>query len=101
MADQHKTQGKKGRETDIQGGKAPGGKQDGVQGEGDYAAARRFDQEQERFAQSGRVDEAARQAAPRDQKEAEEMKRAEEDASKHAKGEDPALKRKGTPKKGA
>ena len=33
---------------------------DGVQGEGDYEAARRYDRDQREFVQSGRVDQAAR-----------------------------------------
>ena len=36
------------------------------QGEGDREAARRFNEDEQKFVQSGRVGEAARQAAPRD-----------------------------------
>jgi hypothetical protein len=35
---------------------------DGVQGEGNYDAARRYRKEQETFARSGKVDEAAHEA---------------------------------------
>lgn len=34
-----------------------------IQGEGDYDAARRYDEEQAEFAKSGKVDQAAREAA--------------------------------------
>ncbi len=51
----------------------PGGGKDGVQGEGDYDAARRYDKEQEEFAKSGRVEDEAR-------------KRVEEEAREHPKG---------------
>jgi hypothetical protein len=49
-----------------------------VQGEGDYEAARRYDKSAQDFAQSGKVDDAARKAAPHDRKEADELKQAEE-----------------------
>ena len=42
-----------------------------VQGEGDYEAARRYDQSARDFAQSGKVKPAADQSAPRDEREAE------------------------------
>ena len=64
---------------------------DGVQGEGDYEAARRYDRDQREFVQSGRVDQAARDARPQDQREAEEMARAEDEGRSHSKGEDPLL----------
>jgi hypothetical protein len=35
---------------------------DGIQGEGNYDAARRYRKEQEAFAQSGKVDQAAHEA---------------------------------------
>jgi hypothetical protein len=35
-----------------------------VQGEGDYDAARRYDKAAQDFAKSGKVDQAARDAAP-------------------------------------
>jgi hypothetical protein len=60
---------------------------DPVQGEGDYAAGRRYDKASREFAESGKVEPAAREAAPHDAKEAEEMKRAEEAGKSHSKGE--------------
>lgn len=64
-----------------------------VQGEGDYDAARRYDKSARDFAQSGKVKPAADQSAPRNEREAEEMERAEEIGKSRAKGEDPQVKR--------
>jgi hypothetical protein len=59
-----------------------------IQGEGNYDATRRYDKSASDFAKSGKVDEAARAAQPKDAKEAEEMRRAEQAGRSHAKGED-------------
>ena len=64
-----------------------------LQGEGNYDAARRHRESVEEFVESGQVEAAARDAAPRDDAEAREMQAAEEAGKSHAKGEDPALKR--------
>lgn len=69
------------------------GAKDKVQGEGDYEAAQRFDKAQHDFARSGKVEKAARDAAPRDKDEAREMEQAEREGRKHGKGEDPNLGR--------
>jgi hypothetical protein len=53
-------------------------KADKVHGEGNYKAAKEFDDAQKAFVQSGRVAEAARQAAPKSKAEAEELIRTEE-----------------------
>lgn len=53
---------------------AKGGK---VQGEGDYAATRRFRKRTEEYLANNDVEKAAVRAAPRNRKEAEEMKAAE------------------------
>lgn len=66
---------------------------DGLQGEGNYAAARRHRESVEDFVESGKVDDAAREAAPHDAQEADEMQEAERIGQSHAKGEDPALER--------
>ena len=63
-----------------------------LQGEGNYDAAREFDQAEEKFVKSGKVEQAARDAEPKSEKEKEEIERAEEQAREHAKGEDPQLK---------
>jgi hypothetical protein len=50
---------------------------DGVQGEGDYIAAKRFDDEERSFVESGRVEQKARDAADAlDGPEGEELERA-------------------------
>jgi len=36
-----------------------------IQGEGDYASAKKYNEHAHEFAQSGRVEQAAREAAPR------------------------------------
>jgi hypothetical protein len=64
---------------------------DQVQGEGDYEAGRRYDQASREFAKSGRVEPAARDAAPDDAREAEEIERAEEEGKSHSKGEGPLV----------
>ena len=68
---------------------------DTVQGEGDYQAARRYDKAQRDFAESGKVDQAARDAQPTSAEEADELRRAEREGKSHAKGEDPALDKPG------
>jgi hypothetical protein len=67
----------------------------GEHGEGSYAGTRQYDQGVKDFAESGRVEEAARAAAPRSDAEAREMEAAEAEGKRHAKGEDPALKKGG------
>ena len=60
-----------------------------IQGEGNYEATRRYDKAATDFAQSGdKVKEAARQASPKDQAEADEMENAERAGKSHSKGED-------------
>lgn len=63
----------------------------GVQGEGNYDAARAFDEAERRFVESGKVDAAARAAAPKSEAERREMEAAEEEGRRRSKGEDPAL----------
>lgn len=65
----------------------------GQYGEGNYAGTRQYDQATKDFAESGRVEEAARAAAPKSDAEAREMDAAEAEGKRHAKGEDPALTR--------
>ena len=64
-----------------------------LQGEGNYEAARRYDESQKRFVQSGRVKKAAQDAAPKSTQEAEDLKRAEETGKSRSKGEDPSIVR--------
>ena len=61
-----------------------------LQGEGNYDASRRYDKAARDFVQSGQVDEAARNARPISEKEADELRRAEREGLSHSKGEDSA-----------
>ena len=62
---------------------------DKIQGEGDYEAARNYDDAQREFVESGQVQKAARDAEPKNQAEADEMKKAEAAGKSHSKGEVP------------
>ncbi|HEX4236300.1 MAG TPA: hypothetical protein VH041_18580 [Caldimonas sp.] len=62
-------------------------KKDKVQGEGDYDAGRRFDKASRDFAKSGRVEPAARAAAPKTANEGQDLERAEQEGKSHSKGE--------------
>lgn len=67
-------------------------KDDKVHGEGNYKAAKEFDAAEAAFVKSGRVDKAARDAAPKSAAEEAELARAEQLARERARGEDPALR---------
>ncbi len=60
-------------------------------GEGNYKASRDYDERTKRFVESGKVEDAARGAAPRSPEEAADLKQAEEIGRQRAKEEDPAL----------
>ena len=62
---------------------APG--KDGVQGEGDYQAARQFNEAERKFVASGKVAAAARAAAPKTEAERQAMFAAEEEGKRRAK----------------
>jgi hypothetical protein len=64
---------------------------DGVQGEGNYKAAREFNEAERKFVASGKVAAAARAAAPKSEAERQEMFAAEEEGKHRAKGEDPTV----------
>ncbi len=55
-----------------------------LQGEGNYTAARRHRESAEKFVESGKVEPAARDAAPDSPDEAREMKDAEEKGRERA-----------------
>jgi hypothetical protein len=59
---------------------------DKLQGEGNYEAAARFNEAEQAFVKAGKVELAASQAAPKSQKEAQELLQAEKDSQKHPKG---------------
>ena len=67
---------------------------DQVQGEGDYEAGRRYDKAAHEFAESGKVERAAQDAAPGSDEEAEKMQQAEEAGKSRSKGEGPLVSRK-------
>jgi hypothetical protein len=58
---------------------------DGVQGEGNYKAAREFNEAERKFVASGKVAAAARAAAPKSEAERREMIAAEEEGKRRAK----------------
>lgn len=101
-------QGGAGKPTTQQGG---GMKDEGKQqsqrdssreqyGEGNYTASRHYNDSTKQFAESGKVEQAARDAAPRDQDEARELREAEAQGKSRMKEEDPALRRDKPPKPG-
>ena len=75
--------------------------QQNVHGEGNYAATRDYNERTKRFVESGQVEDAARAAEPGSEAEALQMQAAEAEGKRHAKGEDPALSRKGSDQRGA
>jgi hypothetical protein len=62
-------------------------------GEGNYEASRDYNERTKRFIESGKVEEAAQDAAPHNAEEAAEMQDAEAVGRSHAKEEDPALRK--------
>ena len=55
-------------------------------GEGNYKASRDYNERTKNFVESGKVDEAAAKAKPKNEQEARELKQAEEAGKSHAKG---------------
>ncbi|QKT03981.1 hypothetical protein HUS23_09210 [Ectothiorhodospiraceae bacterium 2226] len=64
-----------------------------IQGEGDRESARKYNEDTERFAKSGKVDEAAKEAASVSEEQKQDIRKAEEEAKQHSKEDDPQLKR--------
>jgi hypothetical protein len=56
-----------------------------VHGEGNYQATRDYNERTKEYLQSADVEKDAREAAPRDEREAREMKKAEQQGKQHAK----------------
>lgn len=73
----------------------PSGNQ--IEGEGSYTGAKQYNDATKKFVDQGKVEEAANRAKPGSEAEAREMREAEKEGKSHAKGEDPALNRGGTP----
>ncbi|MGE3401730.1 MAG: hypothetical protein AB7K63_04025 [Vicinamibacterales bacterium] len=63
-------------------------------GEGNYKASQRYREKTEAFVESGRVDEAAENAAPESADEARELEDAERAGRERMKEEDPQLRRR-------
>lgn len=63
------------------------------EGEGNWTAAKAYDRDQKKFAESGKVEKAAREAAESLDKDREELAKAEAEGKRHSNGEDPKLKR--------
>lgn len=72
-------------------------------GEGNYKAARQYNEATREFAQSGKVEPAAEEARPRSPQEARELAEAEAKGRSHSKGEDapPKPSRRGKAKRAA
>ena len=64
-----------------------------VQGEGDYKAARRYNEATREFVKDEDVAEAAREAEPHSAAEEQQLERAEQAGRDRAKDEDPLLDR--------
>lgn len=56
-----------------------------VQGEGDYQAARRYRKSARQFAGSGKIESAAKDAEPHNERERTEMEAAEREGLRHSK----------------
>jgi hypothetical protein len=72
--------------------KARPSNKDQVEGEGSYSGTKDYNARTGEFLKSGKVDEAARKAAPQSEEEANAMRKAERMGKERAKGEDPALR---------
>lgn len=62
-----------------------------LQGEGNYDAARRYNEGLRRHVRGADIDQEARDAAPTDPSEARDLERAEREGRSHSKEEDPLL----------
>ena len=67
-------------------------RKDKVEGEGSYSGSKDYNERTRKFMESGKVDEAARKAQPKNEGEKNEMQKAERIGKEHAKDEDPALR---------
>jgi hypothetical protein len=69
-------------------------RKDKVEGEGSYTGAKDYNKRTKKFVDSGKVQDAANDAAPKSEQEAREMQEAERIGKKHIKDEDPAVRGK-------
>lgn len=65
---------------------------DRVEGEGSYSGTKDYNERTKRFIESGKVEEAARNAEPRSEEERQELREAEHLGKSRSKGEDPELR---------
>jgi hypothetical protein len=65
-------------------------RKDKVEGEGSYEGSKDYNDRTKKFVESGKVEQAARDAAPKSEEEAQAMQKAERIGKRHAKGEDSA-----------
>ena len=72
--------------------KRKGKPDDQVEGEGSYSGSKDYNERTKKFMQSGKMDEAARDAEPKSEEEKHAMQKAERMGKERAKGEDPALR---------
>ena len=75
--------------------KPKGKSHDKVEGEGSYTGSKDYNKRTEKFVESGKVDQAARDAEPKSEEEKHAMQKAERMGKERAKGEDPALRNPG------
>jgi hypothetical protein len=66
-------------------------RKDKVEGEGSYSGSKDYNERTKKFVDSGKVDEAARNAEPKSEEEKQAMQKAERVGKEKAKDEDPAL----------
>jgi hypothetical protein len=67
---------------------------EGVEGEGSYKGSKDYNERTKKFVDSGKVEQAAKDAEPKSEEEKHAMQKAERIGKQRAKGEDPALKKK-------
>ena len=67
-------------------------RKDKVEGEGSYTGSKDYNERTKKFVDSGKVEQAAKEAKPQSEQESHEMQKAERIGKQHAKGEDPALR---------
>jgi hypothetical protein len=69
-------------------------RKDKVEGEGSYTGSKDYNDRTKKFVDSGKVEQAAKDAEPKSEQETHEMQKAERIGKERAKAEDPALKKK-------
>jgi len=67
-------------------------RKDKVEGEGSYSGSKDYNERTRKFMEKGKVEDAAREAEPKNEGEKNAMQKAERLGKEHAKGEDPALR---------